>query len=233
VLFGTLTVATNLYAYNEPGYSLDDFITIGAYGYTGYTLFVNTASSGAKNLKEFIAYSQANPEKIMYSSLGPGSSPALVANRFGTQAKMGWREVPFKSAADAMTSVVAGTVDVYMAAPSTAKASMTNSNVTVFAVTGDRPSPVLPGVPTFKELGFDIPDSITLGVFAPKGTPPEIVEKLRNALEESKKNQDNVKRIEAAGLQVYAGDWHGFDKTLKAAGELFRDDMKRLNIKPQ
>ncbi|RDJ20356.1 tripartite tricarboxylate transporter substrate binding protein [Bosea caraganae] len=233
LLFTTLTLAFNLHAFKEPGYKLDDFVTIGAYGYTGNTLFVNTRSSGAKTLKEFIAYSQANPGKITVSSLGKGSAPALAANRFGTQAKMGWREIPFKSAADAVAAVVAGTVDAYMAAPSTAMASMSQPDIAVFAVTGDVPSPALPGVPTFKQLGYDMPDSISLGVFAPRDTPQPIIDKLRAALEEAKLNDDNRKKVEAAGLQLYAGDWKNFDARLKASGDLYLADTRQLGIEPQ
>ncbi len=82
LLFNNLTLAYNLHAFKEPGYKLDDFITIGAYGYSGYTLFVNTKSSGAKNVEEFIAYGRANPGTLTVGSTGVGSATSLVSSRF-------------------------------------------------------------------------------------------------------------------------------------------------------
>lgn len=226
-------MAFNLHAFNDPQYKLDDFITVAAYGYTGYTLFVNTKSSGANTIQDFIAYGKANPGKLTFATLGPGSAPALVANRFDSFAQLGWREIPFKSAADAVAAVVSGTVDVYMAAPSTALASLGQPNIKVFAVSGDVRSPVLPNVPTFAELGYAVNDSISLGVFAPRGTPPAVVEKLRWSIEESKKNSENRKKIEATGLQIYERDYQHFNARLKTDGDIFAADMKRLNIEPE
>ena len=88
----------------------------------GYTLFVNTKSSGAKTVQEFIDYGRRNQGKLTYASLGSASSPNLVALNFETIAKMGWREIPFKSGSDAVNAVVNGTVDAYFAAPATALA---------------------------------------------------------------------------------------------------------------
>jgi tripartite-type tricarboxylate transporter receptor subunit TctC len=233
LLFSAFALASNLYGLKEPGYKLSDFVNIGGYGYTGYTLFVNTKSSGAKTAQEFIDFGRKNPGKLTYSSLGPSSPPNLVANHFDDVAKMGWREIPFKSAADAVSAVVAATVDVYFAAPSTAIGSMGQPNIAVLAVTGKERSPLLPTVPTFAEVGIPLNDSITLGVFAPVGTPQAIVDKLRKAMDDAKKNDDNRKKIEATGLQVYRGTWQDFDREMEANGKLFGADLKRLGIEAE
>lgn len=233
LLFSAFALASNLHGLREPGYKLSDFVNIGGYGYTGYTLFVNTKSSGARTAQEFIDFGRKNPDKLTYSSLGPSSPPNLVANHFNDQAKMKWREIPFKSAADAVSAVVAGTVDVYFAAPSTAMASMGQPNIAVLAVTGSERAPLLPNVPTFAEVGYPVNDSITLGVFAPAGTPQAIVDKLRKALDDAKKNPDNRKKIEATGLQVYSGTWQDFDRAMEENGKSFAADLKRLGIEAE
>jgi tripartite-type tricarboxylate transporter receptor subunit TctC len=233
LLFSAFALASNLHGMKEPGYKLSDFVNIGGYGYTGYTLFVNTKSSGAKSAKEFIEFGRKNPDKLTYSSLGPSSPPNLVANHFNDHAKINWREIPFKSAADAVSAVVTGTVDVYFAAPSTAMASMGQPNISVFALTGSERAPLLPNVPTFNELGIPLDDSITLGVFAPAGTPQPIIDKLRKAMEDAKKNPENRKKIEATGLQVYSGSWQDFDKAMETNGKSFAADLKRLGIEAE
>jgi tripartite-type tricarboxylate transporter receptor subunit TctC len=110
---------------------------------------------------------------------------------------------------------------------------MGQPNIAVFAVTGNERSPLLPKVPTFAEIGIPLNDSITLGVFAPAGTPQPIVDKLRKALDDAKKNADNRKKIEATGLQVYSGSWQDFDAAMVTNGKLFEADLKRLGIQAE
>lgn len=233
LFFSALTLAYNIHAFKEPNYTLDDFVTIGSVAQTGYTLFVNTKKSGATTLEEFIAYGRANPGSLTVASLGPGSAPAIVAHRINSALNLGWREIQYRSAADAMIAVVAGQVDVYTAAPSTAKAQMEQPDIKVFAVSGEGRSPIMPDVPNFSEVGVSIEDAIVFGVFAPKGTPEPVVEKLRNALTEAKKKPEIRERIETAGFTIVEGDYADMDARLKAAGEIFAEDMRQLNLEPQ
>lgn len=233
LLFNSLTLAYNLHAFKEPGYKLDDFVTIGAYGYSGYTLFVNTKKSGANTVEDFITYGRKHPGELTVGSTGVGSATSLVSSRFDSMTKIGWREIPFKSANDAVQAVVAGTIDAFVASPSTALASMNSPDIKVFAVSGDIRSPVLPNVPTYAEIGYPINDSISLGVFAHKNTPPEIVEKLRKAMEDAKKSDQNRAALEKAGVQLYRGDWRHFNDRLKTDGDIFLADMKRLGLQPE
>lgn len=233
LLFSAYVISTNLFGMKEPGYSMSDFVNIGGYGHTGYTLLANIKSSGAKTAQQFIEYGRKNHGQLTYGSLGTASSPNLVAHHFDAIARMGWREIPFKSAADAVAAVVTGTIDVYFAGPATAIAALGHPDLAVLAVTGKGRSSLLPNVPTFAELGIELNDSYTLGIFAPAGTPQPIVDKLRKAMEDAKKIPENRRKVEATGLQVYEGSWQDFDREMEADSKVTAAAFKRLGIEPQ
>lgn len=234
VFFSALTLATNTHAFKEPDYTLEDFVSIGPYAATGFTLFVNTKKSGATSLEEFVAYGRANPRKLTVATLAPGSSPAIVAHRINNTAKFGWREIQFRSAADAMKAVVAGEVDAYTAAPSTAKSFMGgNPDLQVFAITGTARSDIFPDAPTFAEAGFDVPDSILFGWLVSADTPQPIVDKLRALLAEAKADPENIAAVKKAGLGIFQGDHAVFTDQLQGASERFQQDMKDLGLEAQ
>jgi tripartite-type tricarboxylate transporter receptor subunit TctC len=233
LLFSAYVISTNIYGMKEPGYKLSDFVNIGGYGHTGYTLLANIKASGAKTAQEFIEYGRKNQGKLTYGSLGTASSPNLVAHSFDAIAKMGWREIPFKSASDAMAAVITGTIDVYFAGPATALGALGHPDLKVLAVTGKGRSSLLPDVPTFVELGIPLNDSYTLGIFAPADTPQPIIDKLRKAMDDAKKNPENRKKVEATGLQIYEGSWQDFDREMEADSVVNAAAYKRLGIEPQ
>lgn len=233
LLLSAYVISTNIHGMKEPGYKLSDFVNVGGYGHTGYTLLMNTKTTGARTAQELIEFGRRNPGKLTYGSLGTASTPNFVAHSFNEVAKMDWREIPFKSASDAISSVVTGTIDVYFGGPSSVLGVMGQPNVVVAAVTGNGRSSVLPNVPTFAEVGVAFNDSYTIGIFAPSGTPRPIVDKLRQALEDAKKNPDNRKKIEEGGLQVYDRTWQDFDREMAADSVAFVATMKKLGIEPQ
>ncbi len=168
---------------------MSDFANIGGYGHTGYTPLANIKSSGAKTAQQFIEYGRKNHGQLtlwLFSArqARPTSSRIILT----PLPRWAGAKIPFKSAADAVAAVVTGTIDVYFAGPATAVGALGHPDLAVLAVTGKGRSSLLPNVPTFAELGINLNDSYTLGVFAPAGTPQPILDKLRKALEDAKKN---------------------------------------------
>lgn len=96
LFYNAVNMATNLVGMKDPGYKLSDFEAVGGVAYAPYVMFVNTASSKTKNLKEIIDYGRAKPGKLTFASLGPGSSPGLVAERLNGLSGIGYRDVPYK-----------------------------------------------------------------------------------------------------------------------------------------
>ncbi len=235
LLFNANNMASNLVGLKDPGYTWAEFDVVGGVGYAPFIMMANTASSNAKSLKDFVEFGKANPGKLTYASLGPGSTPMLVANRFNEFSQVGYREIPYKGAAPALQDVLGGQVDVYFGLPSGATAGIIKQrNMTAFAITGKSRSEQLPDVPTFAELGYPgVTDVSIAGVWIAAATPKPIMEKLRKALADGMKDAKLLETLKGSGQLHYSGDPQQFLKDMRAFEVLFREDFKKLAIEPQ
>lgn len=235
LLFNANNMASNLAGMKDPGYVMSDFDVVGGVGYAPFIMMANTTSSKAKTLKEFVEFGKANPGKLTYASLGPGSTPMLVANRFNELSRVGFRDIPYKGASQALQDVLGGQVDVYFGLPSGATAGVIKQpNMTAFAITGKTRSEQLPDVPTFAELGYPgVTDVSIAGVWIHSGTPKPIVQKLRKALADGMKDAKLLETLKGSGQLPYAGDPQQFYKDMRAFETLYRADFKKLGLEPQ
>lgn len=137
----------------------------------------------AKNVRELIAYARANPGKLTYGTTGAGSSPHLSAELFSTLAGIRMLHVPYKGAAPLTTDLLGGHVAVTFSNPTSVIPHIPTGRVRAFAVTGARRFSQLPDLPTMIEEGFpDFDLTAWYGVMAPKGTSPDIISRLNDAL---------------------------------------------------
>ena len=234
LFYNAVNMATNLVAMKDPGYKWSEFESVGGVAYAPYVMFVNTSSSKAKTLKEFIDYGKSNPGKLTFASLGPGRSPGIVAERFNSLTGIGYRDIPYKGGAPAMTDLVGGTVDVYYPLANAAAALADRPNMTIFAVTGAKRSEVLPNVPTFAELGYpQMSDLLYGGMWIAAATPKPILDKLRKALADTVKDPAFVATLKAAGLAPYEGDHATFFATMREIEAITREDYKKFKLNPQ
>lgn len=234
LFYNAVNMATNLVGMKDPGYKWSDFEAVGGVAYAPYVMFVNTSSSKAKSLKELIDYGKANPGKLTFASLGPGSSPGLVAERLDGLSGIGYRDVPYKGGGPAMTDLVGGVVDVYFPLANAAAALVGQPNMVVFAVTGDKRSELLPNVPTFAELGYpQMADVLYGGMWAAAATPKPILDKLRKALADTLKDPAFVAALKKASQAPYEGDHNQFFATMRSIEAVTREDYRKLKLEPQ
>jgi tripartite-type tricarboxylate transporter receptor subunit TctC len=234
LFYNATNMASNLVGMKDPGYKWSDFEPLGGIAYAPFVMVVNTASSKAKTLKELVEFGKANPGKLTYASLGPGSGPGLVADRFKDLSGIGYREIPYKGGAQALGDVVGGTVDVYFTLANSAAPMIGRPNVAVLGVAGNKRSEQLPNVPTFAEQGYpDMKDLNLGGLWVAAGTPKPILEKLRNAVADTIKDPKTVEALKKAGQSPYEGDWRQFDKDMRALEVVAREDYKKFKIEPQ
>jgi tripartite-type tricarboxylate transporter receptor subunit TctC len=234
LFYNATNMASNLAFMKDPGYKWADFAPVGGVAYAPYVMAVNTASTRAKTLKDFVDWGKANPGKLTYASLGPGSSPGVVAERFKMLSGVGYREIPYKGGGPAMTDVVGGSVDVYFPLSNAASAVMGHPNMTVMAVTGKTRSEQLPNVPTFAELGYpDMQDILMGGFWVAAGTPAPVLDRLRSALSETVRDPVVVAALRKTGQTPYTGDWRQYEKEMHAAEVQAREDAKRFKLEPQ
>ena len=164
-----------------PAYELKDFAPI-ALITADPTVLVVSADSPWKTLKEFVASAKAYPGQINYSSSGVYGTLHVAMEIFANAAGIRLFHVPYQGGGPALTALLGGQVHALASGPAPAAAQMKAGKVRALASWSTERLPMLPEVPTFKELGYDAEFYIWSGVFAPAGTPAEALQKLRGAV---------------------------------------------------
>jgi tripartite-type tricarboxylate transporter receptor subunit TctC len=136
----------------------------------------------AKNVAEFIAYAKANPGKINFASGGVGTSPHLSGELFKTMTGTNLVHVPYRGTPPALADLLAGQVQVVFDNIPGSIGHIKTGKVRALGVTAPKRVATIPDVPTIGETvpGYEV--SIWYGIAAPRGTPPEIVGKLNQAV---------------------------------------------------
>jgi tripartite-type tricarboxylate transporter receptor subunit TctC len=137
----------------------------------------------ATNLQEFIALAKSKPGSLDYASAGVGTSPNLAAEMFKSMVGVDLVHVPFKGNAEANNALLGGHVKIYFALVPAVLQHVKAGTLRALAVTAERRLPYLPDVPTIAEAGFPAYEiSSWQGVFAPAGTPKDVVAKINGEL---------------------------------------------------
>jgi tripartite-type tricarboxylate transporter receptor subunit TctC len=133
------------------------------------------------SVKELIAYAKANPDKLNYGSAGNGTSHHLAPELFKIATETKLNHVPYKGAGPAMQDLVAGQVDLMFDGMGSSAPQIRAGRLKALAVTTPQRSPAFPDLPTLQELGVPNYEVTTwYGLWAPGGTPPDIINKLRD-----------------------------------------------------
>jgi tripartite-type tricarboxylate transporter receptor subunit TctC len=159
-----------------------------------------------KTLKDFIADAKAQPGKFRIGMI-PGASAQIFAAGFAEAAGIKLIMVPFKGDADGAIALAGGHIDIHVAVPVSYKALEAGKKVRVLATADPKRSPGHPDMPTFRENGVDLVIAAFHGVYVPKGTPPEIQNKLADAVEKTMKSAQLEKNMEnvGAGIAFFRG----------------------------
>jgi tripartite-type tricarboxylate transporter receptor subunit TctC len=180
----TLLVMSNTHTVNEsllpnrPYQLLRDFTPVAPINYSDLVLVVNPTVK-ANTLQELIALAKAQPGKLNYASSGPGTPYHMAGELFKAMAGVDIVHVPYKESSAARTGVLGGQVDMMIDAVTTMSQQAAAGKVRALGTTGTTRSAVMPNTPTIAEAGVPgYEATIWLGVVAPKGTPPAVVNRL-------------------------------------------------------
>ena len=185
---------------------ISDFAPIGLIN-DGAMAVVARKDFPAKNLKEFIDYVKANKEKINLANAGVGSASHLCGMLFQSALNTEFTTVPYKGTGPAMNDLLGGQVD-FMCDQTTNNASQIKAGkINAYAVTTAKRISALPDIPTMSEAGMpNFTVSVWHAMYAPKGTPPAIIEKLSKALQEALKDANLKQRFADLGSEPVAQD---------------------------
>lgn len=181
----------------EAGFKNEDYILLGDFTRTPDVLAVKKGGL-FKTLQEFIDYAKKNPGKITVSV--PGDAHKLAVMLIEEEYGIDLNPVMFKSGGEAMNNLLGGHVMATVCASQFALPSL--DKIEPLAITGEKRLDKIPKVPTFKELGHNIPIEMMRIFVAPQGVPEPILKKLRTTLMELGQNKEFIDKVNASG-EVY------------------------------
>lgn len=156
----------------------------------------------AKNLKEFVAYVKANGDKVKQAHGGVGASSHMACLLFTTEAGLKPTLVAYKGTGPAMNDLIGGHVDFFCEQAVSVAEQVRSGTIKAFGVSATDRLAALPDVPSAKDGGVDYQMSIWAGIFAPKGTPKPVVDRLSAALDKALDDPSVVKRLNDLGGAV-------------------------------
>jgi len=184
----------------------------------------------AKNIKELIAWTKANPDKANY----PTPSPLFTLAIENFKAKSGATGAPisYRSSNDCAISLLGGQTSFGFIETTTAMPLIRDKKLRPLAVTVPSRIADLPDVPTLEELGISgVFAQSWFGILAPAGTPRAIVKKLEDALRQLASAEDFKTRLKAMSIGVIASSAEEFSKELAAESKMWSDVAKSVNMK--
>jgi tripartite-type tricarboxylate transporter receptor subunit TctC len=165
-------------------------------------VLVVTPVSGIHSLDDLVRQARANPGKLSYGSAGSGTSLHLAGELFRSEARVDLLHVPYEGAAPATTDLLGGQITMMFNTVPVALPLIRSGKLTALAVTARQRHFALPDVPTFAEKGYTSVESSTwVGLFAPAGTPREIVDKVAQALERAMRDKSVVDLLRQQGAE--------------------------------
>ena len=185
----------------------------------------------ANNVKELIAVAKKDPGKIVFASPGFAATQHFAGESFKQIAGVELLHVPYKTTPEAINAVLGKHADVLFDTVSAVIGQVQGGQLKALAVTGKERFPAVPDVPAAVESGVMNGYDVTTwyGVFAPAGTPPSIIAKLNQVINEGLQEEDVKKRMAAVGVLVKGGTADEFGKFL--ADEYKRWDKVREGAK--
>jgi tripartite-type tricarboxylate transporter receptor subunit TctC len=217
-------------AYGWPTYDpIDGIQPVILLGTTGIVMSVHP-SVPAKSVKELIDYAKANPGKLNYASVGPGSAVHLMLELFKLESGTNMVHVPYKGGGPALTAVVSGEVQLTAISAVPSLPHIKAGRLRALGVSTAKRLSLLPDVPSISETLPGVVVTHWYGVWAPKGTPKAIVA-LWNKEIAKVLNTDQMKRqMGTEGLEAGGGPPKQLYDTIKPAVEKWRRVIKEAKI---
>lgn len=220
--------------YRKSGYNpLKDFTPVGTVTSVPLVLVANKAVP-AKNLQEFLQYARKQPNGVRYASAGTVSYGHLATVRFGQMAGIKVDHIPYKGEAGTTFAAKAGEVDMLLTTPSPTMLSQVGpGGLTMLGVGTEKPSPVVPGVPTINQAVPGFTAEAWFGLLAPAGTPDAIVQKVNSAIATVMADKGVQDWLIKTGAQAQPSSSAAFAAILKKETAQWQDIITKYNIQAE
>ncbi|WP_284336338.1 Bug family tripartite tricarboxylate transporter substrate binding protein [Comamonas sp. NoAH] len=205
--FGVATLSThgvNPAVYKKLPYdAVKDFVGVTEVVKAPGVIVVNPSVVPVKNFAELVAYLKANPGKVSYATPGNGTIGHMWGAQFIKATGVEMVHIPYRGAGPAVNDVLGGQVPVYFDQVASSLPHVQSGKLRAIAVSWSERLPVLPDVPTYKEVGHpELNDPSWFGLVAPKNTPVAQIERVQKAVAQALQDPVVKKRMDAQGLYV-------------------------------
>lgn len=187
-----------------------------------------------KTLAGLVAAAKANPGKLTFGSGGNGTGPHFSGELLQIAAGIELAHIPYKGASEAMTAVIGGQVDILLASTASLLSQAKGGKARILAVSGDKRLPIVPDVPTFAEAGLKDYGILNFnGLWAPKGTPPAVLERLQAEVRKAVASPDVLAFFESQGGIAGGATSAQFAKRVQDTTRMWAPVAARAKIEKQ
>ena len=220
LLVNTAAVVINLTLYKKVPFEAKDFTPISLFSQSPNILTVHP-SLPVKNVKDLIALAKAKPGAMNFSSAGAGTTQHLTGELFKLRTGTNLVHIPYKGSAPSLTALLSGEVELTFANIPAISGHVKSKRLRALANAGPKRAAQMPDVPTLKESGVNgVEVVVWYGVFAPAGTPREIINTLANAIAKAARSPDMRQKLLDQGAEPVGNTPEEFAK-------LFREEQTR------
>jgi tripartite-type tricarboxylate transporter receptor subunit TctC len=212
---------------------LKDFTPVSSLGFFDF-IFATAANSPFKTLGEFIAAAKAKPGSLNVATISVGSTQNLSAELFKTAAAIDFAIIPYRGTPEIQVALLQGDVALTIDSYSAMKGNLADGKLRVLASSGAVRSEATPELATVTESGVADYDVVSWNaLFAPAGTPPDIVNTLNAALREILADHDVKKRLIELGIEAKSGTPQEIFDRLKSDIEKWRVVIEKAGVEKQ
>jgi tripartite-type tricarboxylate transporter receptor subunit TctC len=223
-------IITNPMIKSSMPYKEGDLVPVGMLAISP-SIIVVSADSKINNMKDLLVLAK-DPKGLNFSTAGTGSTPHFVAEMLKVKAGGKYEIIPYKSGSEGMVAVISNQVDATSEASVVVIPQIQGGKLKAIASTWNKRIAALPDVPTTKEQGYpEVFIGHWAGVFAPKGTPDAILEKMNQAINAGLKTTAVQSRLTPQGIEPSPGTRSAFTKFLADEKARLEPIVKRANMK--
>lgn len=230
----TAAMVTNLYTFKSLPYDpVKDFVPVRLVGRSPFVIAASPAL-GARTLGEVLAMAKAQPGTLTIATEGPKTFSGMLADSVAHMAGAKLNHVPYTKSADALQDVIAGRVQLVCLPDAALTPFIKSGQVRPLAVSTAKRQVDMPDVPALAETFAGFEYTGWNGLFAPAGTPPEVVARVNRDLETVLRQPEVAQRMQSLGSQVEASmTVTEFEAFLRAERERWAGLVKTLGIQPE
>ena len=196
----------------------------------GQLILVAPPSAGFKTAADLVAAAKARPGKLNYASPGVGTPHHMSMELLKQTAGVHLTHIPYRGTAPAVTDLLGGQVDAMFLPIHVALPHVKSGRLLALGIGSDKRHPLMPDVPTFKELGVDWVDGAYRGIGMPKSTPPEARKRISDLWRALNNDPEMKEKAAASGFELVNVGVEEMDSFMASKTKLYTEGAARMGL---